>query len=113
VDVFVMLSFGALYAGLAYLISRRLNSKAMTLYVSVVLGALAVILGEAWAILIESLRLWTGHLSYRMDRIPWRHHRLALFAAAVVLFWVVAIPWRRANFSVIWRRQRPPASALQ
>jgi hypothetical protein len=95
VDVLVMLSFGALYAGIAYLILRRLNSNVMTSYLSIVWPGIAVLLGEAWAILIEQLRLGTGHLSYRMDRIPWGHHRLALFVAGVVLFWIVALLRRK------------------
>jgi hypothetical protein len=92
VDILVMLSFGAFYAAIAYLISRRLNSSAMTIYLSVVWPGIAVLLGEAWAILIEQLRLGTG---YRMDRIPWRHHRFALFVAAVALYWIVVLLRRR------------------
>jgi hypothetical protein len=95
VDVLVMFSFGALYAGIAYLILCRVNSNVMTLYLSVVWPGIAVLLGEAWAILIEQFRLGTGHLSYRTDRIPWGHHRLALLLAAVVLFWIVALLRRK------------------
>ncbi len=97
VDFLVMLSFGAFYACAVYLISRRFDSIAMTIYLSVVSSAIAVLLGQAWAILVESLRLWTGHLSYRMDRIPWGHHRLASFVAALVLFWIVVLLRRRTR----------------
>jgi hypothetical protein len=95
VDILVMLSFGAFYAGAVYLISRRFDSYAMRIYLSVVSSAIAVLLGQVWAVLMESLRLWTGHLSYRMDRIPWGHHRLASFVAALVLFWIVVLLRRR------------------
>ncbi len=99
-DILALLSFGAFYAGAVYLISRRINSTAMTIYLSVVSSALALFLGEGWAILVESIRLGTGHLSYRMGRIPWGHHRMALFVTALVLFWTVAL-----------LRRRPPVSA--
>jgi hypothetical protein len=91
VDLLVMLSFAALYALIAGVVARQLHSIVMTAYVSIVLSAASVLLGEQWAGLVESLRLGTGHLSYRADRIPWSHHRLSLFVACVALYWFVAI----------------------
>ena len=52
----------------------------------------------------ESIRLGSGHLSYRLDRIPWRQHHLSLFIAGVVLFWIAA--------AIQSRRQRPEPSLL-
>jgi hypothetical protein len=63
----------------------------MIIYGSVVLSIGGVLLGEGWAILVEQLRLGTGHLSYRMYRIPWSHHRLALLIAGFALFWLVTV----------------------
>lgn len=62
-----MLSFGAFYAGAVYLISRRFDSNAMTIYLSVVSSAIAVLLIQAWA----------------------------MFVAALVLFWIVVLLRRR------------------
>jgi hypothetical protein len=91
VDLAAMLSFAAFYVCIAELVLRRVSSVAMIIYNSVVLSIGGVLLGEGWAILIEQLRLGTGHLSYRMYRIPWSHHRVALLIAGAVLYWVVTI----------------------
>ncbi len=94
VDLLVMLSFAAFYAWVANLTVRR-TSIVTTAYASVILGAVAVLLVETWAMFVESVRLGTGHLSYRLERVPWSHHRLALFVAALALYWLVAMFRRR------------------
>lgn len=68
----------------------------MIAYVSLVAAGLAVLGVEQWAGLCENLRIGNGHLSYRLDRLPWGHHRLALFAGALVLFWTMAYLRARA-----------------
>jgi len=50
-------------------------------------------LGEFWAEAVESLRVGYGHLSYRMSRIPWENHHTAIFAAGILVFWLLS--WRR------------------
>ncbi len=49
-----------------------------------------VLLGEIWSFTAENFRVGNGHLSYRVNRIPWTQHRLGLFAGGVVLFWLLA-----------------------
>ena len=64
------------------------------------LAITVVAVGQVWAGLIETLRLGSGHLSYRAARIPWMHHRpltLALaFAVGVALALLAPLtvrPW--------------------
>jgi len=93
-DLLIMLSFAGLYIWTAEVVVRRIahrSSMVITAYISIVLSGFGVLLGEGWTIFIEQVRLGTGHLSYRLDRIPWAHHRLALFIAGVVLYWFVRL----------------------
>lgn len=93
VDLFVMLSFALFYVCAAGLIARWVphqNWIAMSAYISVVVSAAEVLLGEQWAVFVESVRLGTGHLSYRGGRIPWTHHRLALYFAGIAIYLLVA-----------------------
>lgn len=46
------------------------------------LAITVVAVGQVWAGLIETLRIGSGHLSYRAARIPWMHHRPLTFALA-------------------------------
>ena len=95
-DLAVILSFAALYGWLAYVIARRLyrlyahegllTEVVMTIFASAAVSAAGVGLGEEWSLLMENYRLSRGHLSYRVMRIPWTHHRLGLFVGGVVLF---------------------------
>jgi len=62
----------------------------MIAYTSVVASVVGVLLGEVWSDLMENIRLGNGHLSYRLERIPWSHHRLGMFVGGVVLFWLLA-----------------------
>jgi hypothetical protein len=49
-----------------------------------------LLLGEEWSLTAESLRVGTGHLSYRGDRLPWAQHRIGFFVLCVALFWSAA-----------------------
>jgi hypothetical protein len=92
-DLFVMLSFALFYVCAAGLIAQRVPRQswiAMSVYISVVVSAAGVLLGEEWAGFVESVRLGTGHLSYRGSRIPWSHHHLALFLAGIAIYLLVA-----------------------
>lgn len=64
-----------------------------TLLVSIVASGAAVLVGDLWSWIVEMIRVGDGHLSYRAFRLPWSRHRLAIFAAGVVVFWGVAA-WR-------------------
>jgi len=58
---------------------------------SIVLAVAIVVAGQVWAGLVETIRLSSGHLSYRAFRIPWSHHRLRTFALAVAAVWVLGL----------------------
>ncbi len=48
-------------------------------------------LGEQWNWFVETHRIGNNHMSYRADRLFWAKHRLALFPAALMIFWLAAI----------------------
>jgi hypothetical protein len=54
-------------------------------------------LGQQWSTLVENVRVGTGHLSYRVNRLPWARHQMSFFVLCVVLFWGVAVVWFRAR----------------
>ena len=86
IDLAVLLPFFLLYALLAmlpagWLLRRYPPEESMTaaltmsLLCSLAFGVGGLLLGEQWSITAESIRVGTGHLSYRVDRLPWvRHH---------------------------------------
>ena len=105
-DALVMLSFAAIYLLVAWEIAARLFRGAlgestalafgMTLAVAGAFGVIGALAGEVWSMLIESIRVGNGHMSYRVERVPWRQFRVQLFAAAAVLFLAMAaIRWRQ------------------
>jgi len=100
-DLAVIVPFLLLYGVLAMLLAGRLGRRyppedsmtaaiAMTLLCSLAFGVGGLLLGEEWSLAAEGLRLGTGHLSYRADRLPWAHHRIGFFVLCVALFWVAA-----------------------
>lgn len=48
-------------------------------------------LGQKWSTVMENLRVGNGHLSYRVDRLPWERHQMNFVALYIVIFWGVAI----------------------
>ena len=101
VDSAVVLGFGVLYAAAAYgfasLIRRRfppdewLGFWIMTLVMSVGVSLVGVLVGDLWSRIIETLRMNSDHISYRIDRIPWRSHWPALFVCGLAVFWLAAL----------------------
>jgi hypothetical protein len=102
-DVAIMLPFAALYGLVAYGVSRRVcrnfplgsgsdvaAALVATVMTSMLVSLPAVMAGEMYAITVEMIRVGNGHLSYRTDRVPWTQHRIALFLAGMVLFWLIA-----------------------
>ena len=94
-DAAVMGSFGVLYLGVAYLVAgmilRRFRDEpaaaaVAAIAVSLALGWAGMMLGEVWSILMETVRLGRGHLSYRTERIPWVQYRAAMFVVCVIGF---------------------------
>jgi hypothetical protein len=82
-------------------IFRSIDSKAsMTLVIfiaSVLASACGVLVGEMWALAVETLRIGNAHLSFRTARIPWSNERGYVFAVGLVIFWLIAVfqYWRR------------------
>ena len=62
----------------------------MVLFVSVVFAAGGTLVGEMWSWLAESNRIGNGHMSYRVQRLPWVRHRTELFAGALIVFLLAA-----------------------
>jgi hypothetical protein len=99
-DLAVNLPFFLLYTLAGYLVVRRIWSRyhsdgwivaaALIAVCSLVFGVGGVLLGEMWSATIESIRIDSGHLSYRTERLPWIRYQRELFCVNVVLFWIVA-----------------------
>jgi hypothetical protein len=101
IDVAVNLPFVLLYIFLAGLLVGRLRRRyppedgwtvalAMIILSSLAVGVGGVLLGEQWSTLAENIRVGTGHLSYRVGRLPWARHQLGFFVLCVALFWGTA-----------------------
>src|SRR5437867_5059501 len=100
-DAAVILSFAVLYWFVANHLARRVcrrfpldggwpGALVSIVGMSLAVSLIGVMLGEQWSILVEGIRVGTGHLSYRAFRIPWVQHRMQLFVAGVFLFWLAA-----------------------
>jgi hypothetical protein len=125
-DWAVMLSFGVLYGlfvnGFVRQIWRRFPPKQdrllgimATVLISPVVSLIGVAVGEFWAFEAETLRIGYGHLVERVERIPWGHHRPAIFAAGLLIFWIlswlryrVAAPSAASDHSYLKLSERHP-----
>jgi hypothetical protein len=117
VDSLVLLSFGALYAGAAYLLAGRMRRRfpegeaafwVMIVAIAFGAGLVGGMAGGLWSIVIEEFRLGSGHLSYRMNRIPARQWWLQLYACCVVIFALAALVRSRFRLPA----PKKPASLL-
>ena len=61
------------------------------LCVSLALALTGGLLGEVWNWVVEGHRIGNPHMSYRADQLFWHNHRLELFAAALLIYWLAAI----------------------
>jgi len=114
IDVAVILPFLLLYGLLAIVLAGWLRRRyppedgliaalAMALCCSLAFGVAGLLSGEEWSLAAESIRVGTGHLSYRADRLPWARHRISFLLVCVALFWsAVAVQFRA-------RRRQPAA----
>jgi hypothetical protein len=110
-DAIVMLGFAVIYLAVAQQVAQRLlggalaDSRVLAAAVSLAAaGAFALVglfAGEVWSAAIESIRVGNGHMSYRVERIPWRQYPIPLFIAGVALFMLVA--------ATTWNAQRRSA----
>lgn len=99
-DAATILSFAGLYALAAYILAGRLRRRfppgepgfwVMTLTLAVGVSVVGVAVGSLWSIVIETFRLNSGHLSYRMDRIPFRQYWAGLFLCGFIVFMLVTL----------------------
>jgi len=100
-DAAVLLVFALAYVVIAYhlvgAITRRFPGDerfalvAATTIVSVMTAVAAVLVGDAWSIGAEVLRVGNGHLSYRTERLPWREYQPAVVATGLGVFWLIAV----------------------
>ena len=58
--------------------------------ISILVSGCGVLIGELWAIAVETLLIGNGHLSFRTGRIPWLNERIYLFVIGLGLFWLTA-----------------------
>lgn len=95
VDSPVVLSLAALYAFVAYVFAGRIRRRfgrdepgfwVMTVAMAVGISLVGVMAGGLFSIVIEELRFNSGHLSYRMNRIPFRQHWVIVFVCGLIVF---------------------------
>lgn len=94
-DSATILSLGVLYTLVAYVFAGRIRRRfppgepgfwVMTLTMAIGISLAGVMIGMLWSIVIEGVRFNSGHLSYRMNRIPFREHWVVLFFCGVAIF---------------------------
>jgi len=99
-DAAVLLVFAFAYMLIAYqlvgAVMRRFPGERFALVAAVIIVSVmtvfaAVLVGDGLSIGAEVLRVGNGHLSYRTERLPWRHYRPAIIATALGVFWLVAV----------------------
>ena len=107
VDAPVLVSFGIVYIFAVYLLMGRIIRRfppgepglwIITSTMAAGVSLVGVLVGGLWSIVIEELRLNSGHLSYRMNRIPFRQHWAMLFVCGFVVFGLVALLRSRIKF---------------
>jgi hypothetical protein len=99
-DGAVIFSFATLYLFLAYVFTERIRRRfpddassfwIMTLTMAAGLSLIGVMIGMLGSIVIEGVLLNSGHLSYRMNHIPFRQHWTMLFVCGYVIFVLMAL----------------------
>ena len=100
VDAAVILGFSLIYAVVAYLLAGRIRQRfppsepgfwVMTLTMAAGVSLIGVLIGIFGSIIVESLRLNSVHLSFRMFRIPFREYWFILFIGGVITFILAAL----------------------
>jgi hypothetical protein len=101
-DIAVTLPFVLLYGWLAAMVIKKLQDRypredgwtvalVMIVFASLVFGMAGMMLGQQWSTLMENLRVGDGHLSYRVDQLPWIRHQMDFLALYILIFWGVAV----------------------
>lgn len=107
VDLAMNLPFLGLYCVIAALLAGKLLRRyppdenrcaalIMVSFAALACSAAAIMVGQIWSMLAENIRVGTGHLSYRVERLLWVRHKYALFAACLMLFLCAALARYRA-----------------
>lgn len=103
IDLAEVLPFALLYSFAAIVAARMIwcsytpakdgwaAGTTMTLFVSLVLAPGSTLLGGLWNWFAEGCRIGNSHMSYRAHRLFFAKHRFALFAAALMIFWLAGI----------------------
>jgi len=100
VDAGVIVGFALIYAVVAYHFVGRLRQRfppgedgfwVMALTMAGGVSLIGVLIGIFGSIIIETYRLNSVHLSYRMSRIPFREYWVILFAGGVIIFLLAAL----------------------
>ena len=110
VDAAVILGFAFIYAVVAYGFAGRIRQRfppgepgfwVMALTMAAGVSLIGVLIGIFGSIIIETYRLNSVHLSYRMFRIPFREYWLILFVGGVIIFIFAAMLryWRPPSFT--------------
>ena len=124
-DVTAALSFVPLYLFGAIVACSRLHRRFSTerrsvrvaaiVATSVVATFLALQVGQLWLSVWEGVRIRNGHMSgfraVTYTRWPYRHG-IAVYAAGVATFWLVALCWRRTAFRNLTRSAAMFAATL-
>jgi hypothetical protein len=117
VDTEIVGAFALLYVLGVSVIVRRLyrsysSAEGLTAtllilsVVSVLTGAAGVMLGEQWSWYWESHRIGNPHMTYRIMRLPWPHHRAEFFLIGVAIFWLLAAFHRKRRSEIHGPPQR-------
>jgi hypothetical protein len=64
---------------------------AMGLFVSLALAVGVLMVEELWCWNVETMRVGTSHMSYRVNRLWWARHRFELFASGAIVFWLAGV----------------------
>jgi hypothetical protein len=100
VDAAVILGFALIYSVVAYRFAGRIRQRfppgepgfwVMTLTMAAGVSLVAVLIGIFGSIIVETYRLNSVHLSYRMSRIPFREYWVILFVSGVIIFIFAAL----------------------
>lgn len=99
-DAAVIVCFALIYVGVAYFFAGRIRQRfppgepgfwMMALTLSAGISLAGVLIGMFGSIIIEEFRMNSGHLSFRMNRIPFRAHWVVFFAGGVIIFILAAL----------------------
>ena len=100
-DSVTILSFGLLYLAAGYYLVGRIrrrfsedesiSSWIMTTVMSVGAGLVGLLVGGLWSIVIETYRLNSAHLSYRMNLVPFRQYWFVFLLCLLLAFWLIAL----------------------